>query len=209
MRNLKVLLVFNLIIIFSFIAMAQSPWILQRAVGLVQSSDPQLTFSAVDKNICWGCNYTNSQFIRTTDGGTTWKVNTVGVGLHCSSISAVDSSTAWVAVVNPGSIYKTTDGGLTWTKDTTIFKGANSYPFIVYFFDSSNGVCVGSPVGGNWEVYTTSDGGANWTRSNSIPQPLAGGESPLFNGVVSAPTVAADNCLWFTTRQGSIYGTTD
>ncbi len=189
--------------------MAQSPWVLQRAIGLTQSADPQLAFSAVDKNICWGCNYTNSQFIRTTDGGTSWKVDTVGAGLYCSNISAVDSSTAWVSVVNPGGIYKTTDGGLSWTKDTTIFKDANSYPFIMHFFDSNNGVCVGSPVGGDWEVYTTSDRGTNWTRTSSIPQPLAGGESSLFNGVVSSPTAVAGNCLWFTTREGSLYGTTD
>ena len=126
--------------------MAQSSWVLQRAIGLTQSADPQLAFSAVDKNICWGCNYTNSQFIRTTDGGTIWKVDTVGAGLYCSNISAIDSSRAWGRVANPGGIYKTTDGGLSWTKDTTIFKEANSYPFIVYFFDSANGVCVGSPV---------------------------------------------------------------
>jgi len=210
MKRFNFVLVFKLVIIFSFTSMAQSSWVLQRAIGLTQSADPQLAFSAVDKNICWGCNYTNSQFIRTTDGGTTWKVDTVGAGLYCSNISAIDSSRAWVTVVNPGGIYKTTDGGLSWIKDTTIFKEANSYPFIVYFFDSANGVCVGSPVGSNWEIYTTSNGGTDWTRvpSSNIPQPLSG-ETPLFNGVVSASTVAADNCLWFTTRQGSIYGTTD
>jgi photosystem II stability/assembly factor-like uncharacterized protein len=209
MKNLIISFVLIFVAVLPFTTKAQPSWVLQRAIGLTQSADPQLAFSAVDKNICWGCNYTNSQFIRTTDGGTTWKVDTVGAGLYCSNISAVDSSTAWVSVVNPGGIYKTTDGGLSWTKDTTIFKDANSYPFIMHFFDSNNGVCVGSPVGGDWEVYTTSDGGTNWKRTSSIPQPLAGGESSLFNGVVSSPTAAADNCLWFTTRQGSLYGTTD
>jgi photosystem II stability/assembly factor-like uncharacterized protein len=209
MKDFKFFLVLCLIFAPSSATMAQGFWVLQRAVGLAQSPDPQLAFSAVDKNICWACNFTNSQFIRTTDGGTTWKVGTVGTGSHCAGISAVDSSTAWIAVINPSGIYKTTDGGITWTKYANAYQETDSYPFSVHFFDSNNGVCVGSPVRGNWEIYTTSDGGADWTRASSIPQPLAGGETPLFNGVVGCPTVAADNCFWFTTRQGSLYGTTD
>ena len=189
--------------------MAQNPWILQRAVGLIGEEDPELALSVVDQNTCWGCNI-HSQFIRTTDGGLTWRVGIVKTGSKCASISAIDSSIAWVVATNPSGIFKTTDGGLSWAKDTTIFKEADSYPFNVHFFDPANGVCAGFPVGNNWEIYTTSNGGTNWTRvpSGNIPQPL-GGETPLYNGTVSLPTVSADNCIWFTTRQGSLYRTTD
>ena len=204
---------FNLFIVLVFIhisaSMAQSPWILQRALGLIGEADPDLALSAVDKNTCWGCNI-HSQFIRTTDGGLTWRVGIVDTGSKCASISAIDSYTAWVVVTNPNGVFKTTDGGLTWTQDTTIFKEPDSYPFNVHFFDSANGVCVGSPVGSNWEIYTTSNGGTEWTRvpSSNIPLPLSG-EAPLYNGAVSLPTVSAGNCIWFTTRQGSLYRTKD
>ncbi len=186
------------------------PWILQRAAGIPQSADPQLIFSAVDKNICWGCNYTNSQFLRTTDGGTTWRVNTVGNGLVCSSISALDSSTAWVAVNNPGGILKTTDGGRTWIKDTAAFIKTGGNPNAIHFFDNDNGVCVGNPNGGDWEIYTTSNGGANWVRVNSanIPVPDSGELGGVSGEVPLVPSIAGNN-FCFATYSGSLYKTTD
>jgi photosystem II stability/assembly factor-like uncharacterized protein len=208
MKNFKFFLVLLSILGSSSATMAQGSWILQRAVGLEGEADPELALSAVDKNTCWGCNV-HSQFIRTTDGGSTWRVGTVGAGMACASISAIDSSTAWVAVTNPSGILKTTDGGLTWTKAANLYQDVDSYPFNVHFFDSNNGVCAGSPSGGNWEIYTTSDGGTDWTRVSNIPTPVAG-EQPLYATYpMSVATVAADNCFWFTTRQGSLYRTTD
>ena len=88
MKRINFFLVLNLVIISSFTAMAQSSWVLQRATGLPESADPQIIFSAVDKNVCWGCNINNSQFIRTVDGGKNWIVSkiTSDSGMVCSKV---------------------------------------------------------------------------------------------------------------------------
>ena len=211
MKNLIISFVFVFVAALSFTAKAQSVWVLQSAVGLQQSDNPQILFSAVDKNICWGYNYRNSQFVRTTDGGTTWNVGSVGTGLICSSISALDSSTAWIAVNNPGGIFKTTDGGQTWVKDTVAFVQTNGRPNGIHFFDYNNGVCVGNLNNGYWEIYTTSDGGANWVRVSSanIPAPVSSTEAGGKSNVVPIENLGVGNNYWFGTYSGSLYKTTD
>ena len=213
MKNLIIYFVFIMSAILPFTTKAQSVWVLQHATGLPQSDNPQILFSAVDKNICWGCNYRNSQFIRTTDGGTTWKVNEIegAAGAICSGISALDSSTAWVAMYSPGGIFKTTDGGQTWVKDTVAFVKTNGRPNGIHFFDYNNGVCVGNLNNGYWEIYTTSDGGANWVRVNSanIPAPVSSTEAGGKSNVVPIENLGVGNNYWFGTYSGSLYKTTD
>jgi len=210
-KNLIISFVLIFVAVLPFTAKAQSVWVLQSAVGLQQSDNPQILFSAVDKNICWGYNYRNSQFVRTTDGGTTWNVGSVGTGLICSSISALDSSTAWIAVNNPGGIFKTTDGGQTWVKDTVAFVQTNGRPNGIHFFDYNNGVCVGNLNNGYWEIYTTSDGGANWVRVSSanIPAPVSSTEAGGKSNVVPIENLGVGNNYWFGTYSGSLYKTTD
>jgi len=174
MKNFKFYRVFLLVAFLSLATKAQ-PWIQQTANGLISSSNPAVAFSAVDENICWGINTITWQYLRTTNGGTNWTVSAITggtIGSKGSSITALDANTAWVALNNPAGIFKTTDGGLTWTKQTTAFP-SGGYPDVIHFFDSNNGVCVGDPAGGNWEIYTTANGGTNWTRvpSGNIPPP--------------------------------------
>ena len=211
MKNLIISFVLIFVAVLPFTTRAQSVWVLQRATRLPQSENPQVIFSVVDKNICWGCNYTNSQFIRTTDGGTTWSVGSVGTGLLCTSISALDSSTAWIAVDNPGGIMKTTDGGQTWIKDSVAFIATNGRPNGIHFFDHNNGVCIGNQNDGYWEIYTTSDGGANWVRVNSanIPVPVSSNELGGASGPTPIKPCGVGNNYWFGTYSGSLYKTTD
>ena len=190
---------------FTRLPVAQLQWILQRANGLSNSVNPAVVFSADDESVCWGINTNNTQFIRTTDGGTNWAVSTItsatGTG---SSISAIDAGTAYVALSS--GIFKTTDGGSTWTKQTSAFIGGG-YPNVIHFFDASNGVCAGDPRNGYWEIYTTNDGGTNWTRvpSANIPSPLSGEGGIAGN---EARTVIGNN-FWFSTFSGSLYKTTN
>ncbi len=211
MKNFTFFRVFLLLLTISLAAMAQSPWILQRASGLPNSVNPSVVFSAVDENICWGINTNNSQYLRTTDGGTNWTVSTItgATGLKGGGISAIDANTAYVAMnsnTNDG-IYKTTDGGLTWVKQGSAFSGSGGFPNVVHFFNANNGVCAGDPRGGYWEIYTTTDGGANWSRvpSGNIPPPLSG-ESGISGNEAK---VVVGNSFWFSTWAGSLYRTTD
>jgi photosystem II stability/assembly factor-like uncharacterized protein len=193
--------------------MAQSPWILQHAPGLPNSSQPQLIFSPVNDNVCWGKNSNNSQFVRTTNGGENWTVSTVtgADGLRCSGITAIDANTAWIAMNDPsnltsGGIFKTIDGGNIWDKQETAFPVPGGYPNVIHFFDADNGVCAGDPRGGYWEIYTTTDGGSNWIRvpSGNIPSPLPG-EFGIEHTIVNS----AGNFFWFHTFANRLYRTTD
>jgi photosystem II stability/assembly factor-like uncharacterized protein len=214
MKNFSLFFCLLFVGFLSFSVMAQQfPWVLQHAPGLPNSTQPQLIFSPVNDNVCWGKNSNNSQFVRTTDGGDNWTVSTVtgAAGLECSSISALDINTAWIAMNDPsnvtsGGIFKTSNGGSNWVRDTTAFQGTGGHPNVIQFFDADNGLCVGNPRGGYWEIYTTTNGGSNWVRvpSANIPAPLAGEL-----GIEHSNVNTAGNYFWFQTLKNSLYRTTD
>ena len=181
---------------------ASGQWVAQ-PTGLTpgQPSWHVLQFAAVDTNIVWGVRTRNSEFIRTTNGGSTWSHDTVtgAAGLFGSDITAVDSSTAWVVMQDPsartsGGVFRTTDGGADWVKQTTAFPSAGGVPTLIHFFDHSNGLACGYPNGGYMEFYTTTDGGDHWTRvpSSKIPSPSLTGAAFMAN----APSVV-NNTLGF------------
>ena len=213
MKNFSFFRVFLLVAFFS-IEVATQSWFPQHANGLPSSLNPLMTLSAVDSNICWGVNYENSQFIRTTDGGDNWLVSNItgATGLYGSCISALDANTAWAAMGDPsgttsGGIFKTTDGGNIWNKQTSAFQGSGGYPADVHFFDSNNGVAIGEPNSGNWEIYTTTNGGTQWTQVDSanIPPPAVN----EFTGTGLYSSV--NDTIWFGTFGNSfaIYRSTD
>ncbi|MBV6422142.1 MAG: hypothetical protein DAHOPDDO_03431 [Ignavibacteriaceae bacterium] len=213
MKNFSFFFVLLFVAFLSTATMSQ--WVQQTAPGLPNFPQPQVIFSPIDgdDNVCWGKNSNNSQFLRTTDGGDNWTVSTVNgaAGLEGSSISAFDANTAWIAMNDPsnatsGGIFKTADGGSTWTKQITAFPLAGGRPNVIYFFDPNNGVCVGNPRGGYWEIYTTTNGGTNWipVPSSNIPPPLAG-ELGIENSMV----YSGATYFWFPTLRNRLYRTTD
>jgi photosystem II stability/assembly factor-like uncharacterized protein len=213
MKNFSLFFSLLFVTFLSLSVMAQSPWILQHASGLLNSGDRVVVFAAVDDNVCWGKNSINSQFLRTTNGGNNWTVSTVtgAAGLRCSGITAIDANTAWIAMNDPssltsGGIFKTTDGGNIWDKQETAFPVPGGYPNVIHFFNADNGVCAGDPRGGYWEIYTTTNGGTNWIQvpSANIPPPLPG-EFGIEHTIVNS----AGNFFWFHTFANRLYRTTD
>jgi len=177
MKNFTFFPIFVLVALLSITAWAQNPWELQRAFGLPNWINPAARYTALDDSVCWGISSISPLYIRTTNGGQNWTVATItGATGGFASITALDADTAWVC--NAGGVYKTTDGGLTWDKQETAFQDLNGNPIVIHFFDSNNGVCVGNPNNGYWEIYTTTDGGPNWIRvpSANIPAPMAANE---------------------------------
>jgi photosystem II stability/assembly factor-like uncharacterized protein len=175
---------------------------------------------AVNDQVVWGlvsdpASQTNpvAEFTKTVDGGNLWIDGQItnAAGLAPSSISAINADTAWVAMWNvsggAGKILKTEDGGVTWNQQTTaLFNAAGNFPDFVYFWDANNGVCLGDPTGGYFEIYTTVDGGTNWVRTpqaNIAPQ--MGGEF----GITDVFREFGDSTLFFGTNMGRIYKTTD
>ncbi len=198
------------------------PWVKQNT-GLIFGYYV-VAVQAVDSNVVWagvGMNNQSKFAVHSTNAGATWIRDTVDTAplLFCTSgIYALDASRAWVLMhdhtlisggyASGGGIFRTTDGGVTWNKDTTAFKPENGFADFIHFFDADNGVCVGDPTDGYFEIYTTSNAGETWSRvpQGNIPENLTD-ESPMVGTFTAAGT-----SLWFPTSGGSpgrIYKTND
>jgi hypothetical protein len=176
-------------------------------------------------NVAWTVGYngsgngiaSNPDFSVTTDGGTTWTAKMftatgVNDGFVISNISAIDGTTAFACLydnnqtVDQG-IFKTTDGGTTWTRCAGAAFTDSSWPDFVHFFNATDGVAFGDPVGGYYEIYTTSDGGNVWTRcanTGNVLNPVPSTEYGLANSFG-----AFGNTICVGTNHGRIFRSTD
>ncbi|MDD5569611.1 MAG: C10 family peptidase [Bacteroidales bacterium] len=195
-------------------------WI-QQVSGFTNSRGVQ-NISIVDAQTVWALAYNGADptstcfdFLRTTNGGTTWGTGTIPSasfppGFDAAYLNAISDQIAWVAV-NPGAstggyVLKTTDGGANWATQTTAnFTG--SWADFVYFFNATDGVCMGDPKTSPVEyvIYTTTNGGTNWTQVpvGNIPNPTSG-EAGI-EGYVDA----VGNTIWFGTSLGRVYKSTN
>ncbi len=196
----------------------QAQWVAQPS-NITSGYDVQF-IDAVNPTVCWGLvadpvTQTNpvQEFTRTIDG-TNWVDGVISnaVGLCPSGISAINADTAWVAMFNPvaggqGRILLTNDGGATWTwQSTALFSATGNFPDFVYFWNANNGVCLGDPTGGFFEIYTTTNGGTIWTATPSANiAPILAGEF----GITSVFTTYGDSTIWFGTNKGRIYKSTN
>lgn len=180
--------------------------------------------SAVDRYTAWASAFDGASggqcmdFCRTTDGGESWVAKAIKISgfknYSISMISAVSANEAWAAVyvcvnsrtLKGGKILHTTDAGNSWEiQSTAAFSGSNAFPNIVHFWNSRNGVCIGDPNGGYFEIYTTTDGGENWERVPSSKIPANKSDE---HGVVAYYSVVGDN-MFFSTTKGRLYRSVD
>ncbi|MFT3793472.1 T9SS type A sorting domain-containing protein [Flavobacterium sp.] len=175
--------------------------------------------SIVDADVVWARALPNAgpaynQYSISTDGGITWASGDINLGstsLGVAWLHAVSATRAYVAGFpnTPGTIggiWMTDDAGATWTQQTTAFNSTTSFANIVYFFDLNNGVAVGDPVNGGFQIYTTSNGGTNWVQvpQTDIPAPISIAEYGY-----TAIFEARGNHFWFGTNRGRIYHSED
>lgn len=196
-------------------------WV-DQATGFATASRGVNSINIVNTNTVWvgaydGTNTSNyiTDFSRTTNGGSLWMPGTVNTGLSgvgLANISAINGDTAWACIFHPtqavaGGIWKTTDAGVTWTQQTSAAFTASGFPDIVYFWDANNGIAVGDPTGGYFEVYTTTDGGTTWTRTPNTGNQLSyssASEYAYTNGYA-----VTGGTFWFGTTTGRVFKTTD
>lgn len=140
----------------------------------------------------WGV--TETQVVRTNDGGITW-YNVTPPGLtevgYSVNMEVLDNSLVWVQLPdynnypNSGTLYRTTDGGLNWNSATSPFSGGD-----IHFLDESNGwvlADLGVGAGSNAvAVYQTTDGGAAWTQKYTNDPNLANAGDSLPLGGLKA-----------------------
>jgi photosystem II stability/assembly factor-like uncharacterized protein len=169
-QNMKYLFFFFVLLICTLAAGAQwQPQAVNTRAGL-------RGLSVVSEKIIWASG-TGGTFLRTIDGGKTWKVGTVpdAQKLDFRDVEAFDADTAYLLSIGNGEdsrIYKTTDGGETWKMQ---FKSANEKVFLdaLAFWDRNNGIAMSDPVDGYYYLLTTTDGGATWKPAGAGKMPRA------------------------------------
>jgi photosystem II stability/assembly factor-like uncharacterized protein len=164
---------FTLFIIFLLICVtADAQWIKQ-SVNITASLRG---LSVVNTKIVWASG-TGGTFLKTTDGGKTWKVGTVpgAEKLDFRDVEAFDANTAYVLSIGNGEdsrIYKTVDGGETWKLQ---FKNTNAKAFFdaIACWDKANCIAMSDPVDGHYLLISTTDGGETWKPIASNKMPVA------------------------------------
>lgn len=148
---------------------AYAQWIKQS----VNTSASLRGLSVVNEKIVWASG-TGGTFIKTIDGGKTWKVNTIpgAEKLDFRDIEAFDASTAYVLSIGNGEssrIYKTIDGGETWKLQFTN-KNDKAFFDAIACWDQNNCIAMSDPVDGHYVLISTSDG-EKWKPivSNQMP----------------------------------------
>jgi photosystem II stability/assembly factor-like uncharacterized protein len=156
----------------------------------------------VSPNVAW-VSGTKGIYARTTDGGKTWSVETVpgAEKLDFRDVEAFGETTAYLLSAGPGDasrIYKTIDGGKSWTMQ---FKSADTAAFFdaIAFWNDKNGIALGDPVKGRFQLLVTADGGAKWNSLavKTLPPALPGEGAFAASGTCLVTHGERD--VWFAT----------
>jgi photosystem II stability/assembly factor-like uncharacterized protein len=116
---------------------------------------------------------------KTTNGGTTWTQQNLGIGLESSiwyGVRFLNPQLGYV-VGSSGFLVKTTNGGATWVQQTS--GHGNSAIYSVYIIDEQNAVTVG----GSGRVFRTTNGGDLWSSIG------IGGTTTVYSAWWQSPTV--------------------
>ena len=173
----------------------------QWQVQTIQSQADFRGLSVVSPKVAW-VSGTLGTYARSIDGGKTWTVGTVpgAEKLDFRDIEAFGAETAYLLSAGPGDasrIYKTTDGGKSWTKQ---FQSADPGSFFdaLAFWDEKNGIALGDPVDGRFQLIATDDGG-NWiSLPNKNLPPALPNEGAFAASGTCLVTFGKDD-VWFAT----------
>ena len=193
--------------------------------GITNTPRKIFSISAVGESIVWAVAYNPSggaayDFTMTQDGGMVWNAGVLpNVGAYYpGQIHAVDDATAWVLLINTPQqdrikIFKTTDGGSNWQDQPGEFNMAGFAFACLHFFNANEGIGFGSPGTGDptvdsLRIYRTTDGGSNWSRiaAGSLPAPAVDEGQWVYG---DNRYEAKGDTLWFCTRAGRVFRTTD
>jgi photosystem II stability/assembly factor-like uncharacterized protein len=146
--------------IIAFVSAAYSQWQKQS----VNTTASLRGLSVVSEKVVWASG-TGGTFLKTTNGGKTWKTGAVpgAEKLDFRDVEAFDANTAYLLSIGNGEasrIYKTTDGGETWKLQ---FKNTNEKAFFdaLACWDKTGCIAMSDPVDGKFLLIETKDG-ENW-----------------------------------------------
>lgn len=119
----------------------------------------------------------------TEDGGKSWRIDSIRVD-KCfpdfRSIAVLNDSTALLlSAGSPAYLFRTDSKGLFWR---LVHKNMHSDIFYdsMKFTDSKNGVAIGDPIDGCFQVITTNDAGMRWSQKECSTLPKAEKGEALF-----------------------------
>jgi photosystem II stability/assembly factor-like uncharacterized protein len=139
--------------------------------------------------------------LRTTDGAHWQAIHVADADqLDFRDIHAIDARSALVMSAGPGAasrIYRTDDGGATWRLLATN-QFEKGFWDAMAFWDADNGVLLGDPVDGRFQVFVTADGGATW-RQPEGKGPGALENEGAFAASGSCLSVAGPRDAWIVT----------
>ncbi len=220
----KLLLIFTMLLAHVG-SNAQGVWVSQ-ATAFSTPSTGIRNISVVDTNVVWissydgsGGGFSRQDYSRTIDGGNTWEAGLIPTNFvwNWAHISGSSATKAWAVFYNTsvtpqgqGQIWHTSDGGATWTQQglgiNPVYSSVGSFPNVIHFFNDLDGVVIGDPANGEYEIYTTSDGGTTWNQvpGANIPDP----DDALEAGWTTHIQTVGDN-VWFDTNHGRVYNSFD
>ena len=136
--------------------------------------------SPVNDQVVWASGV-GGTFVRTTDGGRTWRPGVVEGAelLQFRDVHAVSANEAYLLSAGVGAdsrIYKTVDGGETWDLQFTN-PLANGFYDCFDFWTPDRGVAFSDAVNGLFPVIRTRNGGDSWNRIARKLPPAQPGEA--------------------------------
>jgi len=198
-----------------------------RAQWLLHSVDSTIEFrglSAVNASVVWASG-TRGRIARSTDGGATWRIDTVPGAdtLDLRDIQAMSATRAWTmssgeAEKGQAKIFGTTDG-TTWVEQFAE-KDSGGFFDSMAAWDNEHAITIGDPIKHQLYVLVTSDG-HTWTRVPTTDAPptipgegsfAASGTCVVVNGSSNAWIVtggAATARVWRTTDRGKTWKVAD
>ncbi|HUS87398.1 MAG TPA: hypothetical protein VMW76_09170 [Bacteroidales bacterium] len=155
----------------------------------------------VNDRVVWAGG-SESTFLLTTDGGSTWKSGTVpGAGedeFRCIHAWSADKAILF-GVKNPGRGYLTTTAGEYWEM---VYENSSEGIFFnsLNFADISRGIALSDPLDSTSFLIRTGDGGINWEPLDNLPK-LNNGE---FNFAASNSCIDyhPSGMVWFISGGG-------
>ena len=157
---------------------------------------------AVSPKVAWASG-TKGTYGRTADGGKTWTAHVVpgAEKLDFRDVEAFGETTAYLLSAGPGEqsrVYKTVDGGKSWTLQ---FKASDPDAFFdaMAFWDAQNGIALGDPVKGHFQLIVTADGGAHWRQLPEKDLPPALPKEGAFAASGTCLVTHGTQDVWFCT----------
>jgi photosystem II stability/assembly factor-like uncharacterized protein len=151
---------------------------------------------------------TRGRIARTTDGGQTWRVDTVP-GADTLDLRSIAPRSATRAVAasagdadkGQAKIFRTTDGAH-WTQ---VFETREKGAFLdaIVFWDDQHGIALGDPIDQRLFILVTDDGGATWKRVDTANAPPVLAGEAAFAASGTCLTVFGTSNVWIGTGGGA------